>query len=367
MPFRFSLFSKILLPAALLVIVAVPMKGQSCLRGFEGEWTTGYGKMPIRVSGDQASGSYGSGRTLTGTVRGAVFSGRWRYPNGRWGQFRFVHDGNGKFVGKWGEKDGRLTGNWTGSCLATLPETPPVSPPGTSSSAGPSSSPRPGSTGGGTVGSGLTPSVGSGGSAAGCATTFAGRWKTNFGELTISVRGNEATGSYGSGRTVSGLIRGNVLEGTWRYSNGRWGRLRFTHSGNGTFTGNYGEKDVPMRSSWKGTCLGGLPGAVSSAGGFAGMCAPVSGTGGRGICQDPRVEQLMNDWLSRAIPPRKPGATLRYDCWGRVLGSANPGLITANQRPDTDGRTRCDYLSDHSHLYTSTNLGTMREYIDQNR
>ena len=366
MTFRLSFCSRILFSAALLVIVVPAINGQSCLRSFDGEWKTNYGTMPIWSSGDQASARYGSGRTLTGTIRGSVFAGTWKYPNGRWGRFRFVHDGNGKFTGKWGEKDGALTSNWTGSCGKSLPGTR-VSSSGTASPPGTSPPTRPGSPGASPAGPGLTPSVGSGGSAAGCATTFAGRWKTNFGELTISVRGNEAAGSYGSGRTVTGLINGNVLEGTWRYRSGRWGGLRFTHSGNGTFTGNYGEKDAPMHSSWNGTCLGGWPGAVSSAGGFAGMCAAVSGTGGSGICQDPRVEQLMNDWLSRAIPPRKPGATLRYDCWGRALGSANPGLITANQRPDTDGRTRCEYLRDHSHLYTSTNLGTMRQYIDQNQ
>ncbi len=361
MPFRLSLFSRVLFSAALLLVVAPAIKGQSSLRGFEGEWKTNYGAMPIRSSGDQASATYGSGRTVTGTVRGGVFVGAWRYPNGRWGRFQFVHDGNGNFTGKWGEKDGALTGNWTGSCRASLPGTSPSSTPG------PSSPPRPGSPGVGPRGSGAIAPVGLGGSTLGCATTFAGRWKTRHGDLTIGVRGNQASGSYGSGRTVSGLIRGNVLEGTWRHRSGRSGGVRFTHQGNGTFTGSYGEKDGPMRSSWNGTCLGAVPGAVSSTSGFAGMCAPVSGTGGSGICEDPRVEQLMNDWLSRAVPPQRAGASLRYDCWGRALGSANPGLITANQRPDTDGRTRCEYLRDHSHLYTSTNVGTMRQYLDQNR
>jgi len=74
----------------------------------------------------------------------------------------------------------------------------------------------------------------------------------------------------------------------------------------------------------------------------------------------------MNEWLSRAILPQKPGSNLRYDCWGRAVGRAATGTITANQNPDTDGRLRCKYLFDHSHLYQSTNLGTMREYLDRN-
>jgi hypothetical protein len=96
------------------------------------------------------------------------------------------------------------------------------------------------------------------------------------------------------------------------------------------------------------------------------MCAAVSGAGGTGICENPRTEQLMNDWLSRAIVPQPPGSSLRYDCWGRAVGRAAPGTITTNQNPDTDGRLRCNYLFDHSHLYPSTNLGTMREYLDRN-
>ena len=85
MSLRFSLLSRICLAAAVLVVVAIPVRGHSCLRGFDGEWKTNYGTMPIRSSGSQASASYGSGRTLTGTIQGSAFAGTWKHPSGRWG------------------------------------------------------------------------------------------------------------------------------------------------------------------------------------------------------------------------------------------------------------------------------------------
>ena len=209
MTFRLSFCSRILFSAALLVIVVPAINGQSCLRSFDGEWKTNYGTMPIWSSGDQASARYGSGRTLTGTIRGSVFAGHLEVPERTVGpipDLSMMETASSRASGE--RKDGALTSNWTGSCGKSLPGTR-VSSSGTASPPGTSPPTRPGSPGASPAGPGLTPSVGSGGSAAGCATTFAGRWKTNFGELTISVRGNEAAGSYGSGRTVTGLINGS--------------------------------------------------------------------------------------------------------------------------------------------------------------
>ena len=340
--------------------------GQTCVRGFPGEWKTQFGNMTVSVQGNRLSGNYGSGRTVSGTIAGNVFTGTWRYPSGRWGRVRFSHDGNGSFAGRYGEKDGTMGSAWWGKCSASLP---PAVGSETGSGTGAGSGTGTGLTGGTGGGVGVGPS---GGVAAGCTSGFAGQWQTQHGNMTISVQGNRLSGSYGSGRTVSGTIAGNVFTGTWRYPSGRWGRVRFTHDRSGGFSGVYGEKDGALRSGWTGKCKtpGGGPGGVSGigpgTGGFSGMCAAVSGTGGTGICQDPRTEQLMNDWLSRAVPPQKPGSSLRYDCWGRAVGLAATGRITANQNPDTDGRVRCDYLRDHSHLYESSNLGTMRQYLDNN-
>ncbi len=354
----------LVLTLSFVALHAPRAQGQSCVRGFAGEWKTQFGNMMLNVRGDQASATYGANRTVTGTIRGNVFAGTWRHANGRWGRVQFSHDGNGNFAGRYGEKDGALGSTWWGKCSASLAPPPPSSGTGSGSGVG--------------AGAGLTGGVGvgpSGGNtaAAGCTSGFAGQWQTQHGNMTISVRGNQLSGNYGSGRTVSGTIVGNVFTGTWRYPSGRWGGVRFTHNGHGGFSGAWGNKDGALGSAWSGKCLtpGGGFGGVSgigpgTGGGFSGMCAAVSGTGGTGICQNPRTEQLMNDWLSRAIPRQKPGASLRYDCWGRAVGQATTGVITANQNPDTDGRVRCDYLRDHSHLYESSNLGTMRQYLDEN-
>jgi hypothetical protein len=343
----------LVLTLSFVVLHTPRVLGQSCLRGFAGEWKTQHGNMTLNVRGDQASATYGANRTVTGTIRGNVFTGRWRHANGRWGRVEFSHDGNGNFAGRYGEKDGPLRSTWWGKCSASLP--PPVSS-GPSSGTGVGVGAGTGPTGGTGGGVGVGPA---GGVAAGCTSGFAGQWQTQHGKMTISVRGDQLSGSYGSGRTVSGTIVGNVFTGTWRYPSGRWGGVRFTHDGNGGFSGAWAEKDGALGSGWSGKCTtpGGGPGGVSGigpgtgGGGFSGMCAAVSGTGGAGICQNPRTEQLMNDWLARAIPRQKPGASLRYDCWGRAIGRATSGVITANQRPDTDGRVRCDYLRDHGHLY----------------
>ena len=357
----------VLLSLTFLGPYAQQAQGQSCLRGFAGVWKTQHGSMTLTVRGNQVSGTYGGSRAVSGTVTGSVLSGTWRHPNGRWGRIRFSHDGNGKFAGNYGEKDAALRSTWWGQCSASLPGAASGAT-GASSSSG-----RPSAEGGGvgsSSGSGSAAASGvagvfGGASTAGCAQGFAGSWSTNYGSMTLSVQGNRASGTYGSGRTLSGTISGNVFTGRWQYPNGRWGGVRFVHDGNGTFSGNWGEKDAALTSKWTGKCT--TLGPVScGAGGFSGMCAAVSGTGGTGICQNPRTEQLMNEWLSRAILPQKPGSSLRYDCWGRAVGRAATGTITANQNPDTDGRVRCDYLRDHSHLYPSTNLGTMREYLDRN-
>ena len=334
-------------------------QAQSCRSGFAGEWETTYGKLTLSVSGDEVWGVYGTNKRISGRVYGRTLEGRWEYPNGRSGRLRFAHDGYGKFTGNWGEKDGNMNSKWTGSCVGgAVPPSQPSAPSRSTAPSRPSAPSRP--TAAPPAGTSRPP-----GFAPSCSAFFGGTWNTNFGKMILTVRGDEARGSYGSTKTVSGRIRGNQLEGTWRYTNGRWGRFVFTHDGRGGFSGRYGEKDGPMASTWKGSCEATPPGAISSggppavSGGFSGMCAPVSGSGGQGVCSDPRTEQLMNEWLSSAIPPQAPGASLRYDCWGRAIGQARTGVITANQRPDTDGRMRCNYLLDHSHLYHSSNMGTM--------
>jgi len=96
-------------------------QGQSCLQGFGGVWKTQHGSMTLTVKGNEVSGTYGGSRTVSGTVVGGVFTGTWRHANGRWGRIRFIHDGNGKFAGNYGEKDAALSSNWWSQCSGSLP------------------------------------------------------------------------------------------------------------------------------------------------------------------------------------------------------------------------------------------------------
>ena len=87
--------------------------------------------------------------------------------------------------------------------------------------------------------------------------------------------------------------------------------------------------------------------------------------GGGGICADPRTLPIMDEWLSRAIPPQKPGESLRSEPWGRLVGTSLPATIRTAGPPDTR-ETRCEWLWHYSAGLTSTNgLGTLREYVNQ--
>ena len=87
---------------------------------------------------------------------------------------------------------------------------------------------------------------------------------------------------------------------------------------------------------------------------------------GGGICFDPQTLTLMDEWLKEASPPQRPGESLRYEPWGRVVGMSRTGEIAAPPRPETP-LSRCDWLWYHSTRLRSTNLGTLREYVDKRR
>jgi hypothetical protein len=82
---------------------------------------------------------------------------------------------------------------------------------------------------------------------------------------------------------------------------------------------------------------------------------------GGGICFDPGTLVIMDEWLQQAAPPQRAGETLRYEPWGRVVGSG-----PAPPQPQTK-LSRCDWLWYHSMRLRSTNLGTLREYVDKRR
>ena len=82
------------------------------------------------------------------------------------------------------------------------------------------------------------------------------------------------------------------------------------------------------------------------------------------MCADPNVLSVMDQWLASATPPMKPGESLCYDCWGRTLGTTLTGTITANQNPDTQGKTRCEWLYYLAPgLNSGNNYGTLGDYL----
>ncbi len=84
-----------------------------------------------------------------------------------------------------------------------------------------------------------------------------------------------------------------------------------------------------------------------------------------GMCADSRTIAVIDAFLSRTLP--WPGA--EYDCWGRWVGVGPTGAVTRNncQRPETDGRTRCQYLLDNYLALPSPQLGVdLGTYVNQN-
>jgi hypothetical protein len=85
-------------------------------------------------------------------------------------------------------------------------------------------------------------------------------------------------------------------------------------------------------------------------------------TGGN-FCSNPKVLQLMDEWLSLAIPPQGPNDRLRYESWGRLVGETPTNILRTSGPPDTR-LSRCEYLWEQSSNLRSTNgLGTLREYV----
>ncbi|MBI4892455.1 MAG: hypothetical protein HY821_17655 [Acidobacteria bacterium] len=206
----------------------------SCSGGFAGTWDGGGGLvLQLSVTGDQATGTYTDPRgwqgnaMLSGTVRGRVLEGQWFNPilrgNSRnRGPVRFELAPDGRsFSGYWREEDGTGGANWTGSCTAGAARQPEAQ------------------------------------------ANFGGVWACGG---TLSVRmtqnGSQAQGTYqdtaawqGSA-TVSGTVRGNVLEGRWfnqayRGATRNTGPVRFEMSPNGNaWTGYWREADGSGGGGW---------------------------------------------------------------------------------------------------------------------
>ena len=194
---------------------------------------------------------------------------------------------------------------------------------------------------------------------------FEGVWKDNYGcTMTFRRTGNSVSATYvfeGGSSSLSGTVSGNVLEGQYfqpSYGDPRYrqGRFRFTLAQDGrSWSGQYWDINGNLHSGgWNGTCVGAITG--SSGGGAA--------TGG--ICADPRTLAIMDEWLTRANPPQnqQPGWSVRYEPWGRLVGSTPSTNLTVSGSPDTR-MSRCDWLWYYAASFRSSNLGTLKEYVER--
>ena len=186
------------------------------------------------------------------------------------------------------------------------------------------------------------------------------------------------------------------MRGVWRWSccggahSGRWEIA--SQQPDGTFAGRFGEassEDIgtiegkvqgrrmefvrkgsiggqAFEQHWTGTVRGQAVRGKLEFGEFsaerveAAVVQEASAPGG-GICFDPGTLLIMDEWLKEARPPQRTGEALRYEPWGRVVGTG-----PAPARPQTK-LSRCDWLWYQSTRLRSTNLGTLREYVDKRR
>ncbi len=102
----------------------------------------------------------------------------------------------------------------------------------------------------------------------------AGKWKTNWGEMELTVNGDYVTGGYSVDQgTIEGKLNGNILDGYWteaqsgkrcavqRNGSYYWGKLRFVFEGN-IFRGNWSYCDEPILTNanqWTGEKISSIP------------------------------------------------------------------------------------------------------------
>ncbi len=89
--------------------------------------------------------------------------------------------------------------------------------------------------------------------------SFAGKWDTTWGEMTLTQTGDRVTGTYTHpwhNGTIDGTVKDRVLRFNWTQNNRSPGTGRFTLSADGqTFSGEYNNKsdpDAPADGQWTG-------------------------------------------------------------------------------------------------------------------
>ena len=94
---------------------------------------------------------------------------------------------------------------------------------------------------------------------------------------------------------------------------------------------------------------------------------PLPPPGGGGICADPRTQAIMDEWLAQANPPenQQPRWNVRYDSWGWLVGTSPTATLSGLPWGVDTKLTRCEYLWSIAATLSSTNLGTMKSYVEQ--
>lgn len=90
---------------------------------------------------------------------------------------------------------------------------------------------------------------------------------------------------------------------------------------------------------------------------------------GATVCANQRTLPIMDYWLSRARPKQEPDEDLRFDCWGRIVGTSSSAVLTTAE-PPTTSLTRCEWLWEMTEKSdteispeTQRVLGPFREFV----
>ncbi len=173
---------------------------------------------------------------------------------------------------------------------------------------------------------------------------------------------------------VMNVLMGTIIENT---INGRWVDVpggQMLGTGFLSLRIDSNDKLVKTGSSvdYGGTVITRVGGYPSGSG--AGSTDPpgagtssTSSSSGRDICANPRTQAIMDEWLSLANPPNNqlPGWNVHYDTWGRLVGSSPSAILTGLPQGVDTRLSRCEYLWSIAAALNSTNIGTMRSYLEQ--
>jgi hypothetical protein len=86
----------------------------------------------------------------------------------------------------------------------------------------------------------------------GTGSSFAGSWRTTFGDMTLSVDGSHVTGTYSGDNTITGTVSGDILTFSYREAS-EAGTGQFRLLRHGAFVGEYLAEGGSTPQAWRGT------------------------------------------------------------------------------------------------------------------